>query len=200
MRPAPRKLESASASPATTGRSRGSPRSAAASGRSSPSTTPARISGGSRSAASPTEASACRSGGCCPTARVARAAPLSRRPSHSQALRYQLASPAARGSCRSSQSAFGRMPNAQPRSPRTDSSSAASLLLRESSQPIAGRVGRPVASAATSVGPCPTAQIATTSNSPLGPRKASMAAAQMARHQASGSCSARPVSASTSTG
>ena len=66
--------------------------------------------------------------------------------------------------CRSTQSAAGSPARAQPSSPvARDSSSTARRPSAMSCQMIAGRVGRPAASTATSVGPWPSTAIARTS-------------------------------------
>ena len=94
------------------------------------------------------------------------------------------------GSWRSTQSAAGRPPSAQPRTPVASASSSASAVARVSRNVIAGRVASPRASTATSVGPCPSTPIATTSARSAA--RSARTALTTADHQAPGSCSAQP--------
>jgi len=100
------------------------------------------------------------------------------------------------GSFRSTQSAAGSPASDQPARPVAAASSAASAVERESCQMIAGRVDRPVASTATSVGPWPSTATAMTSAAADDVSRRTEVTS--APHHASGSCSARPVAASVS--
>ena len=194
--PAPWKLAHASTRPATTGMPASSRRWSAAAGVSSPRTSPARTAGGTFAAGTPAPSSTAAAGNGWPSTRLVAARPVSRSPRKSHVARYQHVAAATAGSFRSTQSAAGSPASDQPARPVAAASSAASAVARESCQMIAGRVGRPAASTATSVGPWPSTATAMTSAAAGDvSRRTDVASAP---HHASGSCSARPVAASVS--
>ena len=83
----------------------------------------------------------------------AAATPVRRNASHSQVARYQRVRAAMSGSWRSSHSAAGSGPSAQPRMPVAAASSSASAVARVSRNVMAGWVASPSSSTAASVGP-----------------------------------------------
>ena len=166
------------------------PSASAAGPASRPTSEPVSPVSGIRSAGMPAAVTSARSGTSWFGVRGATASPVSRNASHSQVERYQRVASAAARSCRSTQSAAGRPASAQPRTPVASASSSASAMERVSIQVIAGRVASPRPSTATSVGPCPSTPIATTSATSV--TRSARTAETTADHQAPGSCSAQP--------
>ena len=196
VRPAPITAASPSFIPAAMGTPGARPSSKAGPGSRVPILVPGNTSGGSARSSTPAASRALRCAG--ETLRAGSqneltASPESRsvRASHDE--RSQVDAAATSGRSRRSHRAFGSSPRSHPPRPRICASTTSSSAERRSRHISAGPAALPSARTGTSDGPCPSTPIPRTSISSM-PRVAASAitscdVAQIARHQASASCS-----------